>query len=153
MAKIIAHFSKKAGMPEYGSQQFSASVEAESDDDNPETIRLFLKRLFSLAKESVDEQLSAARHAKTTGNGHAAPPQTSSGYFNSGQNGRNGSAKPGANGNANGRHVPASVAQKKAVFAICKSLNLDSAQYNVDDMNVKQASQLIDQLKSQQTAR
>ena len=58
MAKIIAHFSKKAsGSQQYSSNQFSASIEIESDTDDPETMRTYLRRCFDIAKSSVDEQM------------------------------------------------------------------------------------------------
>jgi hypothetical protein len=60
----------------------------------------------------------------------------------------------------NGKRVTATEAQQRAIFAICKSQNLDVAavlaDFNVSDsreLHVKDASKLIDQLKSRAAAR
>ena len=144
MAKIIAHYSKKLPLAEYANQEFRASIEVDIDDTNPETLKAGLRRMFSMAKESVDEQFrgctqNGTQNPNPTAGTHQAPtasrPTT-----------RNGQAVV-----TNGRQLPATHSQKKAVFAISKSLGLDPAQFNIDSLTVKAASQLIDQLKSQQT--
>lgn len=153
MARIIALFSKKAsGQHQYSSNQFSASIEVETDTDDPEALKGYLRRCFSLAKESVEEQIQLAptRNAQpVNGNATTSPRPQASGYRNGAQNAGHANGKPG---NGNGRHVPATQAQRKAVFAICKSLSIDPNQYDLDALSVGQASKLIDELKSQQAA-
>jgi len=132
MAKLTAHYQKKHADQNYGSEMVGASVEVEVEGTDPESVKAGLRRLFSLAKESVAEQLA-----------HSSQPQQSSRPAASGQ-----SVAPKANGN--GRHIPATQAQKKAIYAIAKSNGLDPAQFDTEHMTVKEASAVIDQLKSQQ---
>lgn len=147
MAKIIAHFAKKAGGPQYSSNQFSASIEVESDTDDPEALRTYLRRCFEIAKTSVDEQMRTAASGAANGQHSALPasPRQATGGFRSNGNPPHANGVPG-----NNRFVPATASQRKAVYAICKSLGLDSTQYNLDAMGVSQASKLIDELKAQQ---
>lgn len=153
MAKIIAHYSKKAsGSQQYSSNQYSASIEVETDSDDPESLKAYLRRCFILAKESVEEQMqsASARNVQpVNGNATTGPRPHGNGYRNGVQNAGHANGKPS---NGNGRHVPATQAQVKAVYAICKGLGIDSAQYNAESMTVSQASKLIDELKSQQAA-
>ncbi len=61
--------------------------------------------------------------------------------------------------NGNGRAIYASQAQQRAIFAISKSLNLDLptllADFNcaaVEQLPIREASRLIDELRSRQAA-
>ena len=161
MIKISANISKKVPIPgtDYSSQQFGAALEIElSDSDKPDAIRARIHDLYGLLAGAIDEQISGA----IRGNGTAAVIQSTdrltatSGSANTGyRNGRNGN-RPAA-GSSNGRKTTATEAQCRAIFAICKSMNLDMttilADYNVADssqLSVKAASQVIDDLKSRQ---
>jgi hypothetical protein len=136
MPKLTACFSKKLPTGQYSNDTFSASIEAEVQASDAASLQAGLRRLFALAKEAVDQQF-----AGTTPSADPIRPQTPQK-----------SAPPIRNGTAasNGRHVPATQSQKKAVFAISKSLGIDPAQFQVEHMSLKAASQLIDGLKSQQ---
>ena len=171
MIRLSANLSKKIPLPgiQFSSQQFGASLEIEvSDADKSEAIQARIRELYSLLSLSIDEQIGAA-HPSTApvqnGNGHAAPPsppapqpvqqQQRNGYAT----GRNRVANVAANGNGNGRRVNATEAQCRAIYAICKAQGIDMAaalaDFNVadaKDLHVKDASRLIDQLKSGQTA-
>jgi hypothetical protein len=137
MAKLTAHYQKKHADQNYGSEMVGASVEVEVEGNDPESVKAGLRRLFSLAKESVAEQLTAAvppaRTQPTNRVGQASTP-----------------AHSGGNGNGGSPRVPATAAQKKAIFAISKSLGLDPAQHNAEQLSVREASALIDELKNQQ---
>ena len=144
MPKLTAHYAQKLPTAEYANQQFSASIEVEIDNVDANAMLAGLRRLFSLAKQAVEEQFNGAgsasqtqqhtHHATATSALRPAQPQNSQ-------------------TNGNGRHVPATPSQKKAIFAIAKSLRLDSAQFNVEALALKEASALIDDLKSRQAAR
>jgi hypothetical protein len=141
MPKIVAHYGKKIPIGEYSNQQFEASIEAEIDEHDPPTLKAALRRLFQLTKESVEEQFRST--GSQNGHGHSQSQTPSAPQSNS--------PRPApANGVQHGRFVPATASQRKAIFAICKSLGLDHSQYGIDRLSVKQASQLIDELKSQQ---
>ncbi|MGD0093857.1 MAG: hypothetical protein ABSE73_28445 [Planctomycetota bacterium] len=179
MVKISANMSKKVPIPgtEFSSQQFGAAMEIEvSDADQPNVIQARIRDLYGLVTQAVDEQIAAATHAATSNNGgngrgQVHPPIRRQNYAPSqnqqpasparGGYAGNGTARAGGNGGngGNGRRTGATEAQCRAIFAICKSLNLDMnavlADYNVTDasqLHVKDASRLIDSLKSQQAA-
>jgi hypothetical protein len=147
MIKISANLSKKVPLPgvDFSSQQFGASMEIEiSDADRPDAIKQRIAEVYALLGQTVDEQIAATK-AQLPPPRQAVPAQQSRRYQP--QNGRNG----------NGRPVMATVAQQRALHAICKSLNVDLkellASYNVTDasqLTVRDASALIDDLKSQQ---
>jgi hypothetical protein len=170
MIRLSANLSKKVPVQgiQFSSQQYGASLEIEvSDADKPEAIQARIRELYSLLSLSIDEQIGAA-HPSTApvqngnGNGHVqAPPpaqqpqpvqQQRNGYAT----GRN---RVAAVANGNGRRVGATEAQCRAIFAICKAQGIDMASVLADfnvadakDLHVKDASRLIDQLKSGQTA-
>jgi hypothetical protein len=164
MVKISANISKKVPIPgtEFSSQQYGASMEIEvSDADKPDVIQARIRELYALVTQAVDEQIGAATQggpvsSPAVNRQHAPPPPAPAG--------RTGyaAAKPAGrtNGNGNiGRKTGATEAQQRAIYAICKSLNLDMAavlaDYNVTDagqLSVKDASRLIDDLKGRQTA-
>ena len=162
MIKISANVSKKVPLPgiDYSSQQFGAAMEIEvSDADRPEAVQQRLKELYTLLARTIDQQIADA--TQPLGNTASQPqlpvPQR---QFNQPPQAAAPAPMPRNNGRkatANGRPVGATQAQQRAIFAICKSLNLDMAavlaDYNVSDANqltVKDASQLIDQLKNPQ---
>ena len=171
MIRISANISKKVPITgkEFSSQQFGAALDIEvSDAERPEVIQSRIRNLYLLLSNAVDEQIAGARTPKA--NAAAQPPainanQTqpastltppSTGVSDNANGQNNGIA---SKGNSGGRKTTATQAQCRAVFAICKSLNLDMGQvlanYNVSDpshLHVKVASELIDTLKSRQTA-
>ncbi|HEY3319578.1 MAG TPA: hypothetical protein VGP72_03770 [Planctomycetota bacterium] len=175
MIKISANISKKTPIPgqDFSSQQFGAAMEIEvSDADTSEVIHARIRDLYGLLSSAVDAQIAAAQiPAAPTGNAGAAtferrfapPPvqqQTAASVRTGHATSTNGNRANGnGNGNGNRRMTMATAAQQKAIWAIAKSLNLDLAavlaDYNVAEiaqLNVKQASQVIDDLKSRQNS-
>lgn len=173
MIKISANLSKKVPLPgvEYSSQQFGAAMEIEvSDADQPEAIHGRIRDLYALLSQSVDEQIAGA--SQQPANGYQAPAvivapvrtqpvqsappvQQRPAYTNG--NGRNRVAAANTNGNGNGRKITCTEAQAKCIYAICKAQGIVMADvladYNVGDvhdLHVKDASRLIDDLKSRQ---
>ena len=179
MIKISANLSKKVPLPgvEYSSQQFGAAMEIEvSDADQPEAIHGRIRDLYALLSQSVDEQIAGAAQQPAS-NGYqapvtnvvpirtqpvqSAPPpvQQRPAYTNGNGRNRIAAATTNGNGNGNGRRITCTEAQAKCIYAICKAQGLDMvavlADYNVADardLHVKDASRLIDDLKSKQAA-
>jgi len=166
MIKICANLSKKVPLPgvEYSSQQYGAAMEIEvSDADQPEIIQQRIRELYTLLSTTIDDQISGA--AQQPVKALPAPvraqpvqsqpvPQQRNGYAT----GRNRvAAVTNGSGNGNGRRsANATEAQCRAIFAICKSQGINMADVLADfnvadakDLHVKDASRLIDQLKSQ----
>jgi hypothetical protein len=162
MIKISANVSKKVPMPgiDYSSQQFGAAMEIEvSDADRPEAVQQRLKELYTLLARTIDDQIAEAAQLtlNTTSQPQLPMPQRQINAPQPSSAPASNTVRQTAPGNGrNGRAVYATQAQQRAIFAICKSLNLDMAailaQYNVTDasqLTVKDASYLIDALKSQ----
>jgi hypothetical protein len=150
MIKISANLSKKVPLPgvDYSSQQIGAAMEIEiSDTDRPDAIKQRIQEVYALLSQTVDEQISSA-----------APPARASASVRQPVTPTNGRRYQSQNGRSNsGRPVMATEAQQRALYAIAKQMNLDLkeilASYNAADasqLTVRDASALIDDLKSQQ---
>lgn len=171
MIKLSAHVSRKVPLQgiEFSSQQFGASMEVEvSDADQPEAIQGRIRQLYELLNVSIDEQIAAAStqlgqlaQLPVAAPAVAAVNRVAQATVNRSTPSvrQNGNGNGHGNGNGNGRRPmkTATVAQQRAVYAICKALGLDLptvlADYSVADvrdLTVRDASTLIDWLKKQE---
>ena len=146
--KVNVGLSRKVGETNYGSRGGSINVEMELDTalvNDPPRLQERIRQLFGLVRASLAEELNGNGkeiHPASNGPSPAAGDQRSS------------------NGNGPPRQAnpprPATQSQVKAIFAIARSQGMDVHQllrdrFNVgrpDDLTVKEASQLIDSLKS-----
>lgn len=145
MIKICANMAKKMPLPgiEFSSQQFGAAIEIEvAHGESPDVIRQRLQDLYNLLSATVDKQFESA----------SLPEQSARrSLFESG-----GCKECQAHhGAKSSRAVSATAAQRRALFAICNSLDLDIAgvlaDHNIADfaeLSVHAASRLIDELKA-----
>ncbi len=152
--RLSIGLSKKVGEPNYGSRGASVSLEAEFDaalTDDPERLRGHVRRLFGLARTSLDEELKAGSASKK------APPPAEN------------RTSPSANDNTNrgpapaGKKSPARAAtgsQVRALYAIAKRCGVDLTQIlrerfrvgRAEELGIREASQLIDELQAEATA-
>jgi hypothetical protein len=146
--KLSVGASKKVGEANYGSRGASVNLELELDATlitEPQKLQQKIRHLFAFVRTSLAEELNG-------GNGRVqaepAPPTA---------------ATPNGNGNGVARSAPqratgprlATAAQVKAIYAIARRQELDIATFlkercNVrrpDDLTIKQASEVIDELK------
>jgi hypothetical protein len=171
MIRLNVNASKKVPIPdtEFTSQQFGCALEVEVSDEKPEAISTRIKELYALVSAAIDEQIAAtsvaagqaapapapAPAAPTNRVGAATAKPAANAAPRTGQAGR-----PG-NGNGNGgnrrKATTATVAQQRAIYAICKALGFKPedviAEYNVADprdLSVRDASAVIDFLKKQE---
>jgi hypothetical protein len=133
--KLNCGLSRKVADQNYGSRGASINVEVEVESslaDNPTALKDRIRRIFGLVRDSLTEELNG------TGNGQARPNGAST-------------------GTGNGQKAPARAAtqsQIRAIGAIAKRLriNLDELlgqRFQVkraQELSIKQASQLIDEL-------
>ncbi len=162
MIRISANLSKKVPLPgiDFSSQQYGASLEIEvSDADQPQVIQTKLQQLYQTLEASVDQQIAQA--SNTTGH-QPAPTQARYGKAQSTGQAPAGDGNGNGQGNGNGRrrnprNINATEAQQRAIFAICKQTGINvgdaCADFNAADpcqLHIKDASALIDQLKSHQ---
>ena len=146
MIKLNCGISRKVGEPNFGSRGASVNVELELDSAAAQDAKLLhdrIRRLFALAKASVDEELgiAAANEAPQQPSQPSNPPAPSH-------------TAPTSNGNSN---KPATDGQLRAIWAICNQLGIDQdaeAQRTfrrpVSQLTVLDASKLIDHLKQVQ---
>ena len=159
--KLNVGLSRKVGEPNYGSRGASINVELELDSaiaGEPDRLHERIRQMFSLAKQSIDEELHLA--APTT----TAPP---AGNSNSAEhNRRHTPPRSAPNGNSHSRGSqrgasppPATASQARALYAIAKSQRLDLAALlrerfhleQAEGLNIAEASALIDELKGTAT--
>ena len=143
MLKLNTGFSRKIGEPNFGSRGASVHVELEVESNlinDPEALAGRIRSLFDLARRSVDEELNGDRQ----GNGK----------------------QPGAdsrrpdNGNNRERVRYATASQVRAIRAIAQKQQIDPDRLanrrfqanNLEQLTLREASSLIDELKANGTA-
>ena len=136
----------------FSSQSFGASLEVEINSDDGKEVQAKLLQLYASLNNSIDAQIAVsgqAVKAQTQPTPVPAPVRNGMAVTN----------RVAAIANGNGKRVTATEAQQRAIFAICKAQNLDLAAVLADfnvadsrDLHVKDASKLIDQLKSRAAA-
>jgi len=132
-------FSQKLGQPDYGSVGAACSLEIELDshlfERDPDEFRGQLGLAYLTCRQAVEQQLSPFQPSER-------PPALAH-------------AQPGGNNGSGSR--PATQSQQRALWAICNrnGLNLESIcldEFEVqraDALDIRQASTLIDKLKTQ----
>ena len=136
---------------DFSSQSFGASLEIEINSANAGEVQAQLAQLYASLNQGIDAQIAAAGQPVAVQRQPTPPPQPRNGVS---------SVNRVAGIVGNGKRITATDAQQRAIFAICKSQNLDIvavlADFNVADsreLHVKDASKLIDQLKARAAAR
>ena len=166
MLKINANIAKRVPIPgvDYSSQQFACGMEVEvPSSEKPEAIRDRIRRVFEMLQAEVDQQILDVKNGRAStvsGTAQAGSRDVNNGGNRSRAkaNGNASASRPrngnGSEGNGNRCPAPATQAQAKAIWAIAKRTRMDLGQalskYRVTDpadLTIKQASQLIDQLK------
>jgi hypothetical protein len=145
MLKLNAGFSRKVGEPNYGSRGASVNVELEVESGlitDPDALMTRIRNLFGIAKRSVDAELGSA------------PADTHNTARTSGH--------PGSRRPADGEVVRyATTSQVRAIRAICNRQGVDpirraADRFQVNDLEeltLREASSLIDELKSNGASR
>ena len=154
--KLIANYSKKAGLPGFSSHQFSVSLEAELVDMGD--VQGEATRLYSLLQDAVDREIQHVGFVPEEGYG--VDPDNPNG-------GSNGTGNPNYNGhtpsNGNGSRPPkrdsawkCSDKQKDLILKLVNEHDLDRNViedlaierfgHGVRELNKLQASGLIDEM-------
>ena len=138
MIKLNAGVSRKVGEPNYGSRGASVNVELELESsvvNDTEALYEKIRRLFALAKRSVDEELGISTSVPSNGGETSSAP-------------------------SNGETRAATEKQKHAIAAICNENGFDGDQEAmglfgrpVNQLTLSEASQLIDRLKELRNAK
>ena len=151
MLKLNVGYSRKVGEADFGSRGASVNVEVELDAGvirEPDRLRGQIQHLFEVAETSVNEELNS-------------PQATVSRSPNNGTNGngQNGHRNGVTNGSSNGSSRLATQSQVRAIHAIANRQRVDLSnllqnRFRVarpDDLSIRDASHMIDELKGQQT--
>ena len=167
--KLNIGLSRKVGEASFGSRGASINLEVELDNgvlNDPGLLRDRVQDLYVLARQSVDEELQRPAEAgpsepsHTNGNEHGriSPTANGNGHKNGHANGRVTNGHSPTNGNGHGRIEVARATQSqiRAIFAISKRQGLDphtviNDRYRVhkmEELTIREASALIDDLKS-----
>ena len=159
MLKLNVGYSRKVGEADFGSRGASVNVEVELDAGvirEPDRLRGQIQHLFEVAEASVNEELNSPQ-----ANVRRSPNNGTNG---NGQNGHrngvtNGSSNANGSSNGNGSSRLATQSQVRAIHAIANRQRVDLSnllqnRFRVarpDDLSIRDASHMIDELKGQQT--
>ncbi len=167
--KLNIGLSRKVGEASFGSRGASINLEVELDNgvlNDPGQLRDRVQDLYLLARQSVDEELqrpaetgpSEPSHTNGNEHGRISHTENGSGHKNGHANGRVTNGHSPTNGNGHGRIEVARATQSqiRAIFAISKRQGLDphtviNDRYRVhkmEELTIREASALIDDLKS-----
>ncbi len=140
----------------YQSDGISINLTAELDATllaKPEELQNQIDALYRQAEAAMDRQIAPAPPPRSS------PP--SNGRYRNGNGSTNG-ARSNGNGNRHGRTgavAPMTVSQRRAIEAIAQRVNADAtyeareiAGAELDDLTIRQASELIDHLKLLQSS-
>jgi len=160
--KITVGLAKKIGQPDFGSLGATCNVEFELDGgyDNGSTQHFqdAVRRAYIACREAVEAEIETSRSATTTpvGGQQHSPPSNRIANQNANGSGTTGhftgnNSNNGSSGNGRG----ATTSQVRAIYAISNRNGVDlqavlSSQFGVhrpDDLSIRDASSLIDQLK------
>ncbi len=152
--KVNVGLAKKIGQPDFGSLGATCNVEFELDGgfDNGSTQNFqdAVRRAYIACREAVEAEIAANRSVTASVGGQHRSPSN------------NRIAEQSANhnsGSSNSQGRGATSSQVRAIFAISKRNGVDlpgllSSQFGVeraDDLSIRDASSLIDQLKDSST--
>jgi hypothetical protein len=152
MMKINVGLCRKIGEANFGSRGATVNLELEMDSSlvgEPARLKERIRQLFALVRTSLAEELNAGNGKQS--NVEAQPPNSQNG--NGHGNGHNTGAP---NGQRSGGQRPATQSQVKAIYAIARGRQINVAQFlrerfqvgRPDDLSLKDASAVIDELKS-----
>jgi len=156
---INVGLSRKASK-DYQSTGYSINVTAELDQSllaKPGELQAQIDGLYAQAEEAINRQVKT--HAAETAPASSTGKVNGESYHRNGNGHVNGNAN--GNGRANGHHNGGGVtkSQARAIESIANRAGLDPAQeahdlfgVSLDELTIKQASELIDHLKSQAPA-
>jgi hypothetical protein len=158
--KLNVGVSRKVGMPDYGligaSHNFELAIEALLIDKDLGGFHSQVRRAYLAAQHAVHDELA---RLQTAGNAHSEQSShlDTRLHIGSGYSRANGTAFPSRTENGRSRvRKPATPNQVKAILAIARTQNAELGallrqEYSVEqseDLTIRQASELIDLLKS-----
>ena len=164
---INVGLSRKASK-DYQSSGVSINVTAELDQSllaKPDELQHQIDNLYAQAQAAMDRQLPDDPHTPHQREPQRQPSRNGARYDRNAGNGNGNRGNPNTNGNGNGNHGgngrggSMTESQGKAIAAISRRLNInpdgeafDLLGLGLDELTIRQASELIDHLKALQAA-
>ncbi|MBX3421770.1 MAG: hypothetical protein KF752_09475 [Pirellulaceae bacterium] len=155
--KVRIGLNRKVGEPNYSSRGASIELEAEVDNSiatNPNQFQQQVRGLYEMARQSINTELSGSADSGPALPNPANFPAVHHSLPADRRDAKNGSGTAATNRS----NIPAITnSQVRAIYALCKQRQINPGQCvqqefgksKVEDLNIRQASQLIDQLKDQ----
>ena len=144
--------NKKVGEANYGSRGASVNLDIELDSQlvgDPAKLQDRIRQCFGMVRASLDEELNGGN-----GNGHGTTGDNTTQEPRSAPAGNGNTSHRGTGGNG---PRPATQSQVKAIHAIARRQKVNVASFlrerfqvsRPDDLSIGEASQIIDELKSE----
>jgi len=163
--KLNVGVSQKVGLPNYGSVGASCNLEMELDagllEKDLDGFHARIRAAYIAAHQAVHDEL-ARLHAPTTNGAGAPSPARARSLASNGTTRVNGNGSVATRVQSDRARAPrpATANQVKAILAIARRQNTDIVgllrhEYEIqrpEDLSIRQASELIDLLKNQDTA-
>lgn len=141
----------------YQSDGVSLNLTAELDQSllaRPDELQQQIDGLYRQAEQAIERQVAPPTNVARPDSSHPAPSHDN-GRIGHGHG--NGSRRPAAQANRrNGNVAPMTASQRRAILAIAERLGIDPRQEaidvvggDLDQLDIRQASELIDYLKQQ----
>jgi hypothetical protein len=151
---LEANYSKKLGLPQYSSHQFSLTIRTELVDIKQ--VELETARLYSLLQSSVDREIQQVGFLPQ--NGEKASVSNGNGRHNGNGNGHQNGTSQASNSRGNGDIWGCTPKQKDLILKLVEDNHLDKSEIEqlavdrfgcpVKALNKMQASNFIDELLS-----
>ncbi len=163
--KLNVGVSRKVGMPDYGSVGASCNLELELDagllEKDLDGFHARIRAAYVAAHQAVHDELARLHPPANSGIGAPSPARARS-LTSNGTTRVNGNGSVGTRAQSDRARAPrpATANQLKAIQAIARRQNTDLVgllrhEYEIErpeDLSIRQASELIDLLKNQDTA-
>lgn len=155
MLKLHAGISRKVGLPGFSSASASCHIEAELDSsllNDIEGFQIVVQRAYQSCERAVDAQVTRLQHVTDARAPRDIIALSESPTYRSGRNTDQAGNRPNPR--------PATASQVKAIRAICARRRIDllhvlRERYGLtraDELGIRQASDLIDELKNDDEA-
>ena len=161
MLKLHAGVSKKVGLPGFSSASASCTIEAELDSSllqDHEGFQIVVQRAYQSCEKAVEDQIARLTHddPRTTDQPHAQPQEVIEVRTSPAIQGASVNRLPATQFTNQPSPRPATASQVKAIRAIAARRKIDLVgllreRYGLntaDELGIRQASNLIDELKS-----
>ncbi len=165
MLKLHAGVSKKVGLPGFSSASASCTIEAELDStllNDTEGFQIVVQRAYQSCEQAVQNQIArlTCDPQSEPGQPHSQPQEVIEVRTSPAISGASVNRLPGAQFTNQPSPRPATASQVKAIRAICARRKIDLVGLlrekfgltTADELGIRQASNLIDELKGDEPA-